>query len=128
MVDYAVKDKKSYLLFKVDFEKAYDNVSWKFLRFMLVSMGFGEGWVKWMEVMTFNSYMSVMVNGSPNNDFKVEKGLRQGDLLSPFLFVIATEGLKGLINRGWQTGIMRVSTLEEVALSTFSNLWMTPFW
>jgi hypothetical protein len=41
--------------------------------------------------------MSILVNGSPTNDFKVSKGLRQGDPLSPFLFLIVAEGLAGMM-------------------------------
>lgn len=103
-VHYTVKKKKSCLLFKVDFEKAYDKVSWHFLRFMLISMGFGEEWLKWLEAMVFNSHMSVMVNGSPTKYFRVEKGLRQGDPIYPFLFVIVAEDLKGLINKAVEKG------------------------
>src|SRR4051812_17353388 len=66
---------------------------------MLFRMGFGERWIKWMKAIVFTSHMSVMVNGSPTKEFKVEKGLRQGDPLSPFLYVIVAEGLKWLVNR-----------------------------
>lgn len=93
IVDYATRDNKSCLHFKVDFEKAYDKVSWSFLRYMLFSMGFGDIWLRWTEAMVFSSHMLVMVNGSPTKEFLVEKGLRQGNPLSPSLFVITAEGL-----------------------------------
>lgn len=48
--------------------------------------------------------MSVMVNGSPTKEFSMGKGLRQGDLLSPFLFLVVAEGLKGLINKAVENG------------------------
>ncbi|PNX79709.1 ribonuclease H [Trifolium pratense] len=67
-------------------------------------MGFAEGWMKWIRACIFNSSMSVLVNGSPTEDFKVCKGLRQGDPLSPFLFLIAAEGLIGMINRAVEIG------------------------
>ncbi|XP_058783440.1 uncharacterized protein LOC131658124 [Vicia villosa] len=54
--------------------------------------------------LIFCRSMSVLVNGSPTKEFTVEKGLRQGDLLSPFLFVIVAEGLKGLINKAVENG------------------------
>lgn len=104
MVDFAIKEKRV-LLFKVDFEKAYDKVNWSFLRFMLLSMRFGELWMKWMETMIFASNMSVMVNGGTIREFKVERGLRQGDPICPFLSVIVAEGLKGLINKAVENGV-----------------------
>lgn len=47
----------------------------------------------------FNSYMSVLVNGNPTTNFKVTRGLRQGDPLFPFLFILAAEGFAGLVHQ-----------------------------
>ncbi|XP_058747108.1 uncharacterized protein LOC131620105 [Vicia villosa] len=60
-------------------------------------MGFGPRWMRWMEAGVFNSNMSILVNGSPTDEFKVHRGLRQGDPLSPFLYTIVAEGLAGLV-------------------------------
>lgn len=65
-----------FLLFKVDFEKAYDKVSWAFIRFMLRKMGFGAKWKSLMEALIFTSNMSVLVIRSLTKEFKVERGLR----------------------------------------------------
>ncbi|MCH89974.1 LINE-1 reverse transcriptase like, partial [Trifolium medium] len=84
-------------MFKVDFESAYDTVNWNFLDYMMARMGFAEGWMRWIRACVFQSSMSVLVNGSPTEDFRVGKGLRQGDPLSPFLFLFVAEGLTGLM-------------------------------
>ncbi|XP_058768582.1 uncharacterized protein LOC131642338 [Vicia villosa] len=104
MVDFSIKEKKPCLLFKVDFEKANDKVNWAFLRSMMIRMGFVENWLRWMDALVFNSSMSVMVNGSPTKEFMVERGLRQCDPISPFLFVIIAEGLKVLVNIAVENG------------------------
>ncbi|GAU45905.1 hypothetical protein TSUD_280460 [Trifolium subterraneum] len=64
-----------------------------------------QGWLKWMRACIFESLMSILINGSPTDDFKVERGLRQGDPLSPFLFLIVAEGLAGLMKRTVEIGI-----------------------
>jgi hypothetical protein len=97
LLDLAKRRKDKCLFFNVDFERAYDTVNWNFLDYMMVRMGFAEIWRRWMRACIFHSSMSVLVNGSPTDDFVVGKGLRQGDPLSPFLFLIVAEGLTGLM-------------------------------
>ncbi|XP_058764508.1 uncharacterized protein LOC131637959 [Vicia villosa] len=104
VVDFARKEGKDCLLFKVDFEKAYDKVNWNFLRYMFRKMGFGAKWRGWMEKLVFKSHMLILVNGSPTEDFEVGKWLRQGDPLSPFLFVLVAEGLTGLVRKSIEVG------------------------
>ncbi|CAJ2673784.1 unnamed protein product [Trifolium pratense] len=104
ILDLAKRRKDECLLFKVDFERAYDTVNWGFLEHMMVKMGFSDGWLKWMRACIFESSMSILVNGSPTEDFKVGRGLRQGDPLSPFLFLIVAEGLTGMMRRAVEIG------------------------
>ncbi|XP_058756085.1 secreted RxLR effector protein 78-like [Vicia villosa] len=99
ILDWSKRKRKGCFLLKVDFEKAYDNVSWNYLRFFMKRMGFGDIWLKWMEACVFNNHLSMLVNGSATIDFKVQRGLRQGDPLSPFLFVLAMEGLTALVRK-----------------------------
>ncbi|CAJ2637160.1 unnamed protein product [Trifolium pratense] len=104
IIDLAKRRKDRCMFFKVDFEKAYDTINWNFLERMMIKMGFAEGWMKWIRACIFNSSMSVLVNGSATEDFKVCRGLRQGDPLSPFLFLIVAESLTGLIKRAVEIG------------------------
>lgn len=104
VIDYVKRLKRKCLIQKVDFEKAYDNINWKFLLFMLRKFGFGDRWVKWIKACVCNVSLSVLVNGSPTSEFPMEKGLCQGDPLSPFLFTLIMEGLALLINGVVSTG------------------------
>jgi len=85
------------MVFKVDFEKAYDSVSWGFLNYMMLRMRFCERWRNWIYGCLSSATISILINGSPTTEFVPERGLRQGDPLAPFLFNIVAEGLTGLM-------------------------------
>ncbi|XP_058734104.1 uncharacterized protein LOC131605811 [Vicia villosa] len=124
VVDFAKRNKRSCLVLKVDFEKAYDNVNWSFLLYMLSRFGFGEKWLRWMKACICSSSMSVLVNGSPTKDFMAEKGLKQGDPLSPFLFTIVTEGLARMVAMAKDRGVFsgfRVSQNLSFELMQFAD-------
>ena len=89
--------KKPCIVFKVDFEKAYDSVSWGFLDYMLMRMGFCERWRKWINVCMSSATISILINGCPSQEFVPKRGLRPGDPLAPLLFNIVVEGLTGLM-------------------------------
>lgn len=73
-------------MLKVDYEKTYGTISWNYLRFFLTKWVLVQSVIKWMETCLLCSFMSMLVNGSATKDFNVERGLRQGSLLSLFSF------------------------------------------
>ncbi|RVW45036.1 putative ribonuclease H protein [Vitis vinifera] len=91
--------KEKGLICKLDIEKAYDSINWKFLLKTLHKMGFGPRWLGWMWSCISTAKFSVLVNGVPAGFFPSSKGLRQGDPLSPYLFVLGMEVLDALIRR-----------------------------
>jgi len=119
-VDEAKRMKMELLMFKVDFEKAYDSVDLTYLDFVMANMNFPTLWRKWMSECVGTAMASVLVNGSPTEEFHIERGLRQGDPLSPFLFLLAAEGfnilMKAMVEANRFSGY-RVGRLDEVHLT-----------
>ncbi|KAK3188760.1 hypothetical protein Dsin_028321 [Dipteronia sinensis] len=91
------KDREGGLMVKLDFEKAYNSVDHNFLDTMMEGMGFGVRWRHWMRACVTSPTLLVLVNRSPTKQFGIERGLRQGDPISPFLFNIVVEGLSSLL-------------------------------
>lgn len=104
IIHAALLEKKPSFLLKVDFEKAYDNVDWGFLMYMMRRMNFCGKWISWISCCLSFASVSVLVNGSPSEEFSMERGIRPGDPLAPFLFLIVAEGLTGLVRKALELG------------------------
>ncbi|GKD69105.1 protein LAZ1 [Tanacetum coccineum] len=85
--------------FKIDIQKAYDTVDWRFLANILKCLGFHPTMIKWIMTCIKSSSFSVSLNGDILGFFKGKRGLRQGDPLSPYLFTLVMEVLILIIRR-----------------------------
>ncbi|GJV05733.1 RNA-directed DNA polymerase, eukaryota [Tanacetum coccineum] len=116
LIHWCKAKKKKTMIFKVDFEKAFDSVRWDFLEDVLKKFGFGSRWCDWIISCLKSSKGSVLVNGSPTSEFQFFKGLKQGDPLSPFLFILVMESLhlsfQNVVNAGLFKGVVLDNSLQ----------------
>lgn len=116
IIAWAKKKNKNIMIFKVDFEKAFDSLNWSFLDSVMKQMGFGFKGRNWIEGCLGSAFGSVFVNGSPTLEFKITKGLCQVDPFSPFLFILAAEAFHVTIFDATNKHIFVVLKLDTLML------------
>ena len=86
-------------LCKLDIEKAFDHVNWRFLTLLLECYGFPNKWRRWISFCLSTVCFSILINGTPHGFFGSSRGLQQGDPLSPLLFVLVMEAISRMLDK-----------------------------
>ncbi|CAL1413192.1 unnamed protein product [Linum trigynum] len=113
LLDSRKNSRKPGLMFKLDIERAFDNVSWSCLFKVMDSLGFPKKWCDWIRGTMCSPMISTIINGEAKGFFKTSKGLRQGDPLSPGLFTMIMELLSFLLNKLKEDGKIRGFCMNE---------------
>ncbi|CAA7031857.1 unnamed protein product [Microthlaspi erraticum] len=117
--------KSKFVAIKTDMSKAYDCVEWSFLEALMLKMGFSQTWVSWIRTCISTVTYQVLINGEAKGSISPSRGLRQGDPLSPFLFIILTEALvaqlKGAEAEGRITGLKIARNCPAISHLLFAD-------
>lgn len=95
------------LFLKLDISKAFDSVSWSFLLEILSHLGFGPSWCNLISNLLKTASTRILVNGEPGEPIRHQRGLRQGDPLSPMLFLLVMDALNSLFLKASETGLLQ---------------------
>jgi hypothetical protein len=101
------KGNRGYAAIKLDMSKAYDRVEWHFLESMMVKISFCQEWIDLIMKCISTVKYRIRVNGALSQQIIPERGLRQGDPLSPYLFLICVEGFSALLNQAERDGSIK---------------------
>ncbi|XP_042489025.1 uncharacterized protein LOC122069149 [Macadamia integrifolia] len=110
---------------KIDIQKAYDTISWKFISHVMQKFGFSDTWITRINQLLHSAKISVLLKGGSVGYFGVERGLRQGDPISPLLFIIVEEvlcrGLSDLVSKKRSKALNRPRGVVTLVHSLFTD-------
>ncbi|KAG7543067.1 Reverse transcriptase domain [Arabidopsis thaliana x Arabidopsis arenosa] len=110
--------KKKFMAIKTDMSKAFDRVEWQFLRALMEKMGFSGAWIERVMFCVSSVSYKVILNGTPRGVIKPTRGIRQGDPISPFLFILCTEALIAQLRSAEWNGHIQGLQVSKASPST----------
>ena len=92
-IEWTLENRQDLSMLLLDFEKAYDRVNWTFLQQTMEAMGFHPTWVRQVMSLNLNASAAVVVNGVQSKTFRLQRSVRQGCPLAPYLFLLTVDVL-----------------------------------
>ena len=100
---------------KLDISKAYDRVEWPFLQGIMAKLGFLKKWISWVMGYVTTPSFSILINGKSYGNIHLTRGIRQGDPLSPYLFLLCAEGFTSLLAKAKLEGRIKCFYMQKGA-------------
>lgn len=101
------------LLVLIDFEKAFDSMSWSYIYQVLKYFGFGENIIQWITILNTNFHAAILQCGHLSQQFVVQRGCRQGDHVAPYLFIMCAEILAIMIKQNKDIKGIFINDIEQ---------------
>jgi hypothetical protein len=118
------QSRREIIILKLDFEKAFDLVEHQAIIQVMISLGLPANWIHWVTKILSSASTVVLLNGVPGTFFSCKRSVRQGDPLSPLLFVLAAELLQVLINQTVSQNIIQApiaQPMEDFPIVQYAN-------
>lgn len=123
-VEHAEETIQDYIFFKIDFDKAYDRLSWQYMIEALKHMGCGDKFCSMVKTLLGNASARINVNGELTEGFRLSSSIRQGCPLASLLYAVAVDGLNWLVQDSISSGRVKGVTLgngEQVCIEMFTD-------
>jgi hypothetical protein len=106
MIQCCNRLKRPIIILKLDFQKAFNSIHWEVIKATLKARGFPDKWIWWVSHLLHTSMAQILINGKVGEKFKIQKGVTQGDPLSPYLYILVADVLRQMIRKAYDDGLL----------------------
>lgn len=103
-MDTRLKGKEGFIALKLDMSKVYNQLKWDFLEAMLLKLGFANWWIQLLMSCVRSVTYFILINGQPHGHIVPTRGIRQGDPLTPYFFIICAKAMSSMLHQAEREG------------------------